>query len=162
MELKYSEILQRNATLSRNLPGDKYEIAVLSNVVVFQAKEILEYVLRVEDIPAVVTLGDYDNVVQDSLKYKDADLLVIFWELCNIVDGLQFKIELFDDRKTDEIFQRTTAEIDFVFKSLQNTSLVLLNAFTGIQFSSSAVGSTNLERLSDKLNEYLKANAPRN
>ena len=78
MELKYSEILQRNAELSRNLPGDKFEIAVLSNVTVFQAKEILEYALRVENIPAAVTVGDYDNIVQDSLKYQDADLVIVF------------------------------------------------------------------------------------
>ena len=162
MELKYSEILQRNAALSRNLPRDRFEIAVLSNVTVFQAKEILEYALRVENIPAAVTVGDYDNIVQDSLKYKDADLVIVFWELCNIIDGLQFKIEIFDDQEMGEIFDRTKAQIDFVFKNLKDTSLVLLNTFTGIQFSALGVGSTNLERLAARLNEYLKGNVPRN
>lgn len=162
MELKYSEILQRNAELSRNLPRDRFEIAVLSNVTVFQVKEILEYALRVENIPAAVTVGDYDNIVQDSLKYKDADLVIVFWELCNIIDGLQFKIEIFDDQEMGEIFDRTKAQIDFVFKNLKDTSLVLLNTFTGIQFSAMGVGSTNLERLAARLNEYLKGNVPRN
>ena len=162
MELKYSEILQRNAALSRNLPRDRFEIAVLSNVTVFQVKEILEYALRVENIPAAVTVGDYDNIVQDSLKYKDADLVIVFWELCNIIDGLQFKIEIFDDQDIGEIFDRTKAQIDFVFKNLKDTSLVLLNTFTGIQFSALGVGSTNLERLAARLNEYLKGNVPRN
>ena len=162
MELKYSEILQRNAALSRSLPRDRFEIAVLSNVEVFQVKEILEYALRVENIPAAVTVGDYDNIVQDSLKYKDADLVIVFWELCNIIDGLQFKIEIFDDQEMGEIFDRTKAQIDFVFKNLKDTSLVLLNTFTGIQFSGLGVGSTNLERLAARLNEYLKGNVPRN
>ena len=162
MELKYSEILQRNAALSRSLPRDRFEIAVLSNVTVFQVKEILEYALRVENIPAAVTVGDYDNIVQDSLKYKDADLVIVFWELCNIIDGLQFKIEIFDDQEMGEIFDRTKAQIDFVFKNLKDTSLVLLNTFTGIQFSALGVGSTNLERLAARLNEYLKGNVPRN
>src|SRR5258705_11138140 len=125
MELKYSEILQRNAALSKNLAGDSFQIAVLSNVTVFQVKEILEYALRVENIPAAVTVGDYDNIVQDSVKYKDADLVVIFWELCNPTDGFQFKIELFDDEKIGEIFDRMSAEIDFVFRNLKDTSLVL-------------------------------------
>jgi FkbH-like protein len=162
MELKYSEILQRNAELYRNLPRDRFEIAVLSNVTVFQVKEILEYALRVENIPAAVTVGDYDNIVQDSLKYKDADLVIVFWELCNIIDGLQFKIEIFDDQEMGEIFDRTKAQIDFVFKNLKDTSLVLLNTFTGIQFSALGAGSTNLERLAARLNEYLKGNVPRN
>ena len=162
MELKYSEILQKNAALSKNLPGDRFEIAVLSNVAVFQVKEILEYALRVDNIPAAVTAGDYDNIVQDSLKYKDADLVIVFWELCNIIDGLQFKIEIFDDQEMGEIFDRTKAQIDFVFKNLKDTSLVLLNTFTGIQFSGLGIGSTNLERLAARLNEYLKGNVPRN
>ena len=128
----------------------------------FKLKEILEYALRVENIPAAVTTGDYDNIVQDSLKYKDADLVIVFWELCNIIDGLQFKIEIFDDQEMGEIFDRTKAQIDFVFKNLKDTSLVLLNTFTGIQFSGLGVGSTNLERLAAMLNEYLKGNVPRN
>src|SRR4029077_14903587 len=153
MELKYSEILQKNAALSKSLPRDRFEIAVLSNVEVFQVKEILEYALRVDNIPAAVTAGNYDNIVQDSLKYKDADLVIVFWELCNIIDGLQFKIEDFDDQEFGEIFDRTKAQIDFVFKNLKDTSLVLLNTFTGIQFSGLGIGSTNLERLGAMLNE---------
>ena len=74
------------------------------------------------------------------MKYKDADLVIVFWELCNIIDGLQFKIEVFDDEQIGEIFDRTKAQIDFVFKSLKDTSLVLLNTFTGIQFSALGVG----------------------
>src|SRR3954453_5756128 len=103
MELKFSEILRTNAVLSRSMPSVKYQIALLSNIVVFQAKEILEYVLRVAGIPASVTLGDYDNIVQDSLKHKDADLVIIFWESCNITDGLQSKIERLDEKSIDDI-----------------------------------------------------------
>jgi FkbH-like protein len=162
MELKYSEILQRNAALSRNLPDDRYEIAILSNVVVFQAKEILEYALRSEKVPAVVEAGDYDNIVQDSVKYKAADLVIVFWDLCNIIDGLQFKIELFDQQTVEEIFEQTKAQMNLVFKNLEDTSLVLFNAFTGIQFSGLGVGGTNLERLAARLNEYLRVSIPRN
>src|SRR4051812_11070479 len=99
MELKFTEILRRNAELGKNLTGDQFEITILSNVVVAQVKDILEYVLRVDGVPATVTFGDYDNIVQDSLKFKDADVVIIFWEVCNIVDGFQFKIELCDDNK---------------------------------------------------------------
>ena len=50
IELKYSEILRRNIELAKGLSGKPYEIALLSNVVVAQAKEILEYTLRAEGI----------------------------------------------------------------------------------------------------------------
>ena len=162
MELKYTEILRRNVELSRNLTGDQFKIAILSNVVVAQVKDILEYVLRVDGVPATVTFGDYDNIVQDSLKFKDADVVIIFWEVCNIVDGFHFKIELYDDNRLDEIFEKTRAEIDFIFNNLKNTSLVLFNAFTGILFSSLEPDSSNLARISARLNEYLRGSAPSN
>ena len=47
---------------------------VLSNIIVYQLKEIIEYTLRLEGIHAFVKIGDYDNIVQDSLKYKDSKL----------------------------------------------------------------------------------------
>src|SRR5689334_6228641 len=125
MELKYSEILRRNSEFSRNLPDEKYEIAVLSNVVLSQAKDIIEYALRIEEVPALVTIGDYDNIVQDSLRYTDADLVLIFWETYNIIDGLHFKIELFNETQVDDLFEKTTAELDFVFRNLKEVSLVL-------------------------------------
>lgn len=162
MKLKYSEILKKNKELANELQDVKHEITVLSNIIVSQLNEILEYTLRVKTIPVIVKSGDYDNIVQDSLKYKDSNLVIIFWELCNIVDGLQFKIELFDDKQIDAILEKTKLEIDLVFKNLQNTSLVLLNKFTSIQYFGSSINETKLEKLSVQLNQYLADNVPEN
>jgi len=168
-DLKYGEILKRNAELGKALPNRncyeinfKYKVTVLSNIIVSQLNEILEYTLRVETIPTVVKSGDYDNIVQDSLKYKDSKLVIIFWEVCNIIDGLQFKIELFDDQQMDAIVEKTKSEIDLVFKNLQNTSLVLFNKFSSILFSGSNINETKLEKLSVQLNQYLANNMPEN
>ena len=73
MELKYSEILKLNKELKNNFQSSSFSITVLSNIIVHQIKEILEYLLRCEDINANVRLGDYDNVVQDSQKYKNTN-----------------------------------------------------------------------------------------
>ena len=160
--LKYSEILKLNKELVGCLRSDTYNIVVLSNITVNQLKEICEYSLRITNINAGVKIGDYDNIVQDSLKYKDSNLVIIFWELCNIIDGLQFKIDLFDNQKIDALVGKTKSEIDLVFKNLQNTSLVLFNKFTPIQFSGSNINETKLEKLSAQLNQYLINNVPEN
>lgn len=160
--LKYSEILKLNKELNGNFTSNSYEIHLLSNIIVSQLNEILEYTLRVETIRAIVKSGDYDNIVQDSLKYKGSNLVIIFWEMCNIVDGLQFKIELFDDRQIDAIVGKIKAEIDLVFKNLQNISLVLFNKFTPIQFSNSNIKESNLDKMSAQLNQYLLDNKPVN
>ena len=160
--LKYSEILKLNKELGNNLKSKSYNITVLSNITVHQIKEILEYPLRTEVINANVEIGDYDNVVQDSQKYKNSNAVIIFWELCNIIDGLQYKIELINNDQLDEILEKTKAEIDLVLKNLEKTSLVLINKFTSLSFSSLNIRKNNLEELAGQLNQYLGNRIPAN
>jgi len=162
MELKYTEVLKLNKELENNFTSSSYNITVLSNIIVHQSKEILEYLLRDEGINANVEFGDYDNIVQDSHKYKDSNTIIIFWELSNIVDGLQFKIELLNNDQLDEIFEKTKSEIDLVLKNLQKTSLVLINKFTSLHFCSFDIRKNNLEVLADQLNQYLENRIPAN
>ena len=162
-DLKYSEILARNQELGTSLPEDGgYEICVISNVIVNQIKEILEYYLRVEGISATVKIGDYDNVVQDSIKYKDSNLVIIFWELCNLVDGLQHKSEIMSDDEIEGLETKTISELNLVFENLKSTSLVLCNRFSPLCFRSGNIGSTKLEMLSGRLNEYLERRNDKN
>ena len=160
--LKYSEILKLNKKLKSNFTNDSIKIVILTNIIINQLKEICEYSLRIANLNADIIIGDYDNIVQDSLKYKDSNLAIIFWELSNIIDGLHFKIELFNYMQIDAIVEKTESEINLVFRNLKNTSLVLFNKFTPIQFSSSIINSTKLEKLSAKLNSYLENNVPEN
>ena len=81
--LKYSEILKINKKLENHNELYAYDILLLSNVIVHQAKEITEYTLRKEGINATVELGDYDNIVQESQQQKKLDAVIIFWELSN-------------------------------------------------------------------------------
>ena len=162
MDLKYTELLKRNAELEKSLPEKKYGVKVLSNVIVSQISELLEYVLRTEGIPAVVEPGDYDNIVQDSFKLKDADLVVVFWELCNIINGFHYKAELYDDRQMNEIFEKIKSEISLVFKSFKSSRLVLFNKFTTIHFSGSGIKKSNFEGIAQRLNQYLEEIVPDN
>lgn len=160
--LKYSEILERNAALHKHLQGASYEIQVLSNIIVTQINEILEYSLRAEHIPAIVQCGDYDNIVQDSFKYKNARCLIIFMELCNVIDRLPSEIELFDHRQMEELFNKVTSEIDLVFANTKDVSLVLFNQFSAMTFSYTQLTDRPLDHLAARLNEYLDKNKPQN
>jgi len=162
MELKYSEVLKLNKELGNNLKSSSYDITVLSNIIVHQSKEILEYSLRGEDINANVKFGDYDNIVQDSKKYQDSNAVIIFWELCNIIDGLQYKIELMNKDQIDSILEDMKAKINLVLKNLVNTSLVLINKFISRPFSSLNIRRNKLEELADQLNQYLENRIPSN
>ena len=160
--LKYSKILELNKQLGNALKSNAYNIAVLSNITIHQIKKICEYYLRKEGINANIKMGDYDNIVQDSIKYSKSNLVIIFWELCNIIDGLQYKAELFSNGQVDAILEKAKREIDLVLGNLKNTSLVLFNQFTSIPFSGRTIGETNLNQLADLLNRYVEDETPAN
>ena len=154
-DIKYSQILKLNKEIGANLKSNPYNIIILSNITVHQIKEILEYSMRSEGINASVEIGDYDNIVQDSLKYQDSNIAIIFWELSNIVDGFQYRIELLNDDQLDEIFEKTKSEIDLVLKNLEKTPLILINKFTSLHFSNFNIRENNLDIMARQLNKYL-------
>lgn len=162
MDLKYSEILKINNELEEKIKSKIYNISILSNITINQTKEILEYSLRKENVNAKVKIGDYDNIVQDSLKYKNSNLVVIFWELCNLIDGLQYKIELLDEIQFDELLAKIKLDISLVLKNLNKTSLVLFNKFTSETFSSISINTTKFERFAYQLNKFLETKVTEN
>jgi len=162
MELKYSEILRLNKEISTNLKSKLSCISILSNITIHQIKEILEYSLRSDGINANVDIGNYDNIVQDSQKFKGSNTVIIFWEVSNIIDGLQYKIELLNNDQFDEIQGKIKSEIDLVLKNIEKASLVLINTITSLPFSCSNIKKDNLNELSLQLNYYLEEKIPYN
>lgn len=142
--------------LGKSLPEGKYNVSVLSNIVTSQLNEILEYSLRNAEIPAIVQSGNYDTIIQDSKQHSTADAIIIYWELSNIIDGLQYKVELLNDDELDAIIEKTKSEIGLTLKYLHETSLVLFNKFSSIQFSYPNIRKNNLDKMADQLNEYLE------
>ena len=160
--MKYSEILKLNKEFENSFESKRYDINILSNIVINQIKEIVEYFLRSEGINAHVDLADYDNIVQDSLKYRDSNAVIVFWELCNIIDGFHYKVELLDESQLDEIFEKIKLEINLVIKHLDKTSLVLINKFSSLSFSNYNIRIKKYDDLATKLNIYLEKKIPSN
>ncbi len=161
-DLNYPEILNKNKDLGHSLPAPIYEIVVLSNCTVSFLKEIMEYYVRVEGVNANVVIGDYDNIIQGTLKYKNANLVVIFWELCNLINGFHYEAEELNEDQLEKIYSKTISEINLAFRNLQKTSLILMNRFTSLPFSHANPEMGNLERLARRLNKYLEGNIQNN
>jgi FkbH-like protein len=162
-KLAYSELLSEHKNLQKSFDkSNTYNIGVISNTIVNQFKEIIEYNLLINNIYSKVTLGDYDNIVQDSIKFKEYDLVVIFWDICNIIDGFQYEIELYDNKTIDEVINKIKNEINLVFKNLSKSSLVIFNSFSDLSFSSLDIQKNKLNYLKDNLNTFLENNLPEN
>lgn len=152
--MKYSEIIKESKLLKDN-SKPSYQIVVLSNIMVHQSKEICEYCLRQNGVNAEVVLGDYDNIVQDSLKYQNAHSVLIFWELWNLIDGLQYKIESLSDDEFSAVIDKTKHEMDIVFHNLSNVSLVVVNKFSSLVFNHFSLKQNRIDILMNELNQYL-------
>ena len=162
INLKYSEILKLNNELEKGNQLDVYNILLLSNIEVHQSKEIIEYSLRTEGINANVELGDYDNIVQESRRQRNINAAIIFWDLTNLIDGLHFKIDLFNDNEIVGIESKVKAEIDFTLKNLEDCPLIIINKFSSILFSSFNIGNSRLDELAFRLNDYLESLSQKN
>lgn len=156
IDMKYSEIIKKNKKLENNTT-QSYKIAILSNIMVHQSKEICEYTLRKDGINASVVLGDYDNIVQDSQKFANVNASIIFWEAYNLIDGLEYKIELLSDDEIKALLEKTKFEIDIVLQNLKNCSLVVVNRFSSLIFNQYFQDKNRLDIFVDELNRYLES-----
>jgi FkbH-like protein len=154
--MKYNEIIKLNSDLETVTNSPRYRIAVISNIMVHQSKEICEYFLRLESINAEVLLGGYDNIVQDSERFQDVDSVVCFWESCNFVDGFQYKSESFSAIEFTNIVEKIKAEIDLVLINLNKTPLVLINKFSSLIFDQFGLSNNRLSQMVKDLNAYLE------
>ncbi|MGJ8645387.1 MAG: HAD-IIIC family phosphatase [Marinomonas colpomeniae] len=154
--MKYSEILKANDGFDREESLPHYKISILSNIMVHQTKEICEYSLRQEGIYAEVYLGDYDNILQESFKVKDSNAVVLFWEIFNLIDGLQFKIDILSSNDFKSLVERVKNEIDVTLGNLKNVPVILMNKFSSMVFDRFNVHSSRLRELANILNLYVE------
>lgn len=162
MSLKYTEILAANQKLGKSLQGKDYPVGIISNITVNQLKEIFEYSLRNEGINASCTMGNYDNIVQDSGRMSNNKLVVIFWELANIIDGFQYKAGLMSTEVLSDLIERVKNELSFVFNNLKDTTHVVINSFSSLVFNVYSIDTNNFDKIANELNQYLAANLPPN
>jgi FkbH-like protein len=150
--MKLIEIIGENRRLGEELTTEEFPIAILSNITLNQLQPVLEYTLRSQGINAAVQLGDYDNIVQDSSKFKHCKAVIIFWELNYLAD--QFSEEELDwpTAKIESLTEKIKTELSFALGQLETVPLVLVN-----RFSAQNTFSDELLDLATKLNEYLDA-----
>jgi len=160
--MKYSEILEANRKLGNSLTESAYPISVLSNVVVSPLKEVLEYNLRSEGINARVTLGSYDNILQDSAGLPDSNALIVFWELAAIVDGAHYRVNLMNQDELLALESRVRRELDLFFANASKARLVIFNRFSALVFTHHEIRPSKLTLLADNLNRHLADTVPSN
>jgi FkbH-like protein len=159
--MKYADLLHEKKLLKSQIRTPEYSIAVISNVILHQLKDTLEYTLLQNSVNPEVTIGEYDNLLQESTGQK-SPCVVVAWEAMNLFEGIAYKIEGFSDKKYHQLLEKTKNDIDLLFQNLKSSRLVLFNLFSPLPISHLSLQKTAFERLCDSLNAYLQKNAPAN
>lgn len=158
-DIKYTELLKKNAEMFR-ADTPHFRIAVLSNITIAPIKDVLEYSLRIRGINALVEIGDYDNLAQDSSRFSDCDALFIFYELANIVDALPFQLHNLAESDIQAIVEKAKNTLGFLFDKLAKSRLVVLNLLSALPFELTSLSETPLERICREVNAFARSNAP--
>lgn len=153
--MKFSDIIKRNNELGSYYNSFDYKIGIVSNIIVTQSKHIIEMPIRNDEISAEVDIGDYDNIIQDSNKFRDYNCVVVFWELANVIDGFQYKVENLNSEKLDALIKKTKQEILLCLENLQNTPLVIFNRFSTLVFNYANIRKNKFDYICEELNLFL-------
>lgn len=153
--LKYTEILQLNKELAKENYNIKFSAKILSNVTVNSFKEIIEYSLRLKKNNPKIEIGNFDNIVQDSITSSDHNLVFVFYDVLNIIDNVSSYFESLDDNSILELEQKIKSEIELILINLKATPTVIFNTFSAASIVSPFVNQTKLEKFVLSLNDYL-------
>ncbi len=160
--MRYADILKRNAELEKSLAGPACEVAVLSNLVVNPLKEILEYALRSAGLNALVTVGEYDRLPEESARFAGARAVLLFWDAANLAEGLYARAALLSPAEMEALETKVAADMDRVWANVAGTGLVVANRFTSLPFSLGHLRADAFEDLCGRLNERLEKRAGAN
>lgn len=160
----FVEILRENKIFADNVSGKpKVDIKVLSNITLNQLAPILEYKLRGDGIHATVTLGEYDNILQESANILNRETCVlVMWELCNLKESFVFEIDQADDEYFEKYLTKVKNELLLLFQNLSNSRLILFNSFSHLSHSHHTINQNNYERFVNEVNSFLNLNLPSN
>lgn len=162
-ELKYTEILKTNNLLKKQVESNKpYHIKVLSNITCNQLGAALSYHLMQQGVNPDVSFGNYDNIVQDSFNQQDQQLVIVHYELLNVVGKTDCYVEDLSDEQIEEIASSIEGELGMVLQNLSAIPCVLFDSFNASVISICPLRRNRYAELAQRLNQYVANNKSSN
>lgn len=162
-ELKYSEILKANNLLKKQVESQKpYQVKVLSNITCNQMGATLSYHLYQQGINASVAYGNYDNIVQDSFQTDNLNLVIVHYELLNVVGKTDCYVEDLSKDQFEDIASSLESELGMILNNLSSVPCVLFDSFTAKTLSISTLRNNKFANLAERLNQFVKENKAKN
>jgi FkbH-like protein len=162
LEMKYAQILAEARAMRSSVEGPPYRITILSNLVLTPLTGVLQWALLSEGIRAEITVGEFDNIVQEAERLADADAVLVFWDAANLSTDLPALADLCDAQRLNELADAFASSLDRVLDGLSAVPLVLMNRFSALPFERDSLRPRGLGLIAQKLNKHLDARSDRN
>ena len=121
------EIIKQTKNFNSFVNKKKIKIVLISNISVHIFKNFIEYELKKSQINSEVEIANFDNLVQESVNFKNHDVVIVFFELLSLFNNDKNR-----SKKTfsKNILNRLRQDLKLCFKILKDTPLVLVNKFS--------------------------------
>lgn len=162
-ELKYTEILKANNQLRKLVESNApYHIMVLSNITCNQLGATLSYHLMQQGVNPVIGFGNYDNIVQDSFNQQEQQLVIVHYELLNVVGKTDCYVEDLSDEQIEEIELSLEGELGMILQNLSAIPCVMFDSFNVNTISISPLRRNRFSELARRLNQFVEENKSNN
>lgn len=160
-DIKYYQIIQELRRMKEDNSKAVLKINIVSNIIVHQLVDILDYWLRKQGVVCEITADNYDNIIQDAASISRDEVIIIFWEAANISDGFHYKIKNLNESEIEAYRQKVAGELGLVFQTLKHHKKVFFNAFHPVPFELSVMPG-KLGSFTKQINEEAERLKPEN
>ena len=133
--LNYSELIEYNNKKIKTISSKKnlIKVKIFSNISCFQLKEYLYYDLFQNNFGSKINIAEHDNFF-DFKKNENNDFLIVFWELSNLIEGSQFKLNSLSQKELREFIINVKRKIELFLNQSTKNSIVIFNKFSSRKF----------------------------
>lgn len=154
--LKYSEIVKQNRlNLDRVKNQKPIRIRILSNIVTKQIEAPLTFMLLESNIVPLIEFGNYDNIVQDSRDSGNQQVVIVHYDLVNILSKKLKFVENYTEFELKELSDAIISEINFIIENLSDVPLIIFNTFSSLGVYANSFKESKVDNLSQLLNQHL-------
>lgn len=160
-QLSYNTILKENRELGKKLQKDPFNILVVSNSVVENVREFMEYELRLHGIYAVVDIGGFDNMLEDTLNVKH-QILVIWLDTWNLTPDFYVNPERYNEGYLEDLEKNLRNKIDTILQNGSHVPLIVFNSFVPAMDYGFGFQHSGAIKLSERLNRFVRNSSQQN
>ena len=150
--MKLENILELNQKIRFPKSKKKIKIALISNITVSIFKYFIEYNLKKKGLNVEVHVGEYNNLIQNAYKFKNFDIIVIFYEFINIYENFE-KIK--DVKNLIKIKKNFLKDLNLSLKILKDCPLTIVNDFNHFYINPKNKLIDKFIKASNNLNQFI-------